>query len=180
RRLLQLATRLALEEIVHAAVDEIIAAGDADDLVAGVARLRPHRAALARPMHDPVRNAAQGDQCANLERRRLRQPAEARGDPAAMKLREFARFGDQAARRHGQDGFAVGRMDAERISARASVPPHANRKDLRAVLDQNSRWFGGPPIEERASGHVVKSGEEESTRNLPHLPPWESLGAKTN
>jgi hypothetical protein len=31
---------------------------------------------------------------------------------------------------------------------------------LRPVPDHESRGFGGPPIEERASSHVWKSGEE--------------------
>jgi hypothetical protein len=30
---------------------------------------------------------------------------------------------------------------------------------LRAVLDQKSRGFGGPPIKEGASSHVLESGE---------------------
>ena len=78
------------------------------------------------------------------------------------------------------DGFAIRGMDAKRISARASVPPQPDRKDLRAMLDQKSRGFGGAPIEERAGGHICKSGEEQFARILPYPPPWKSLGAKTN
>jgi hypothetical protein len=51
---------------------------------------------------------------------------------------------------------------------------------LRAVLDQKSCRFGGPPIEEGASGHVCQSGEQEFARILPYLPPAKSVGAKTN
>src|SRR5262249_42887197 len=79
-----------------------------------------------------------------------------------------------------QDGFAVGRMNAQRITARASVPSEPDRKDLRAMLDQKSRGFGGAPIQERAGSHVGKSGEEQVARILPYPPPWKSLGAKTN
>ena len=61
---------------MHAAVDELVAAGNAEHLVAALARLRPHRAALAGAVHDPVRHAAQRDHCARLKRRRLRQAAE--------------------------------------------------------------------------------------------------------
>src|SRR5215472_4282021 len=71
-------------------------------------------------------------------------------------------------------------MDAKRVSARASMAPKPDRKDLRAMLDQKSRGFGGAPIEERASGHICKSGEKQFARILPYPPPWKSLGAKTN
>src|SRR5262249_54558527 len=71
-------------------------------------------------------------------------------------------------------------MDAKRVSARASMAPKPDRKDLRAMLDQKSRGFGGAPIEERASGHICESGEEQFARILPYPPPGKSLGAKTN
>jgi len=35
------------------------------------------------------------------------------------------------------------------------------------VSDQKSRGFGGPPVEERASSHVLESGEQEFSRILP-------------
>src|SRR5690242_18567500 len=104
---------------MDAAIDELVAAGDAEHLVAALARLRPHRAALAGTMDDPVRHAAERDHCARLKRRRLWKTAETGGDPAAMELRELARLGNRAPRRHGQDGFAVGRMDAQGVTARA-------------------------------------------------------------
>src|SRR5581483_10073101 len=99
------------------------------------------RAALARAMHDAMRDTAKRNDGAGLERRSLRQAPETRRNPAAMELCELARLRDRAARRHGEDGFAVGRMDAERISARAPVPAQPDRKDLRAMLDQKSRGF---------------------------------------
>src|SRR5262245_37835157 len=131
-------------------------------------------------MHDPVRYPSQRQYRAGLERRGLGQTPEACGNPATVELRELARLRDQAARRHRQDRFAVCRMDAKRVSARSSMPPQPDRKDLRAMLDQKSRGFGGAPIEERASGHICKSGEEQFARILPYPPPGKSLGAKTN
>ena len=41
-----------------------------------------------------------------------------------------------AARRHGQDRFAVARMNAQRVTPRAAMPAQPNREDLRAVLDR--------------------------------------------
>jgi hypothetical protein len=150
------------------------AAGYAQNFLAAVAGFGPHRAALARAMHDPVRHAAQRYDCASLERRRLRQTAETRGDPAAMKPRKVLCFHERAARRHGQDGFTVGWMNAQGVTARAAMPAQPDRKDLRAVLDQKSRGFGGPPIKEGASSHVLESGEQEYTRILPYPPPGKS------
>ena len=129
-------------------------AGHAENFLAAIAGLHPDRAAFAGPMHQPMRHAAQGHQRAGLKRCRLRQPAETRGDPAAVKLREILGLRERAARRHGQDRFAVGRMNAQRIAPRAAVPPQPDREELRAVLDQKFRGFGRPPIEERASCHV--------------------------
>src|SRR5262249_56306721 len=106
---------MALEEVVDAAIDKLIAAGNAQHLVAALARLRPHRAALARAVHDPVRHAAERDHCARLERCGLRQTAETGRDPAAMQLRELARFRKRAARRHGEDRFTVRRMNTARV-----------------------------------------------------------------
>src|SRR5262249_44558824 len=87
---------------------------------------------------------------------------------------------DGAARRHGQDRGAVGRMDTQGVAARAPVPAELDREELRAVPDHDSRGFGGPPVEGRASSHVWKAGEEQFARNLPHPTPRKSLGAKTN
>ena len=75
-------------------LDMLGAAGDAENPLAAVARFGPHRAALAGAMHDPVRDAAQRHHGARKKRRRLRQPAETRGDPAAVTLREVLGVGD--------------------------------------------------------------------------------------
>jgi hypothetical protein len=98
-------------------------------------------------MHDPMWNAAQRNQSAGKKRGRLGQTAKTRGNPAAMTLREVFRFGDRASRRHGEDGFAVAWMNSQRISARAPMSAQSDRIDLRAMLDEKTRRFGGPPIE---------------------------------
>jgi hypothetical protein len=63
-------------------------------------------------MHDPVRHTAQRHHRAGVERCGLRQTTETGGDPATMKLCKVLGFRERTARRHGQDGFAVGRMNA--------------------------------------------------------------------
>ena len=146
-------------------------------------RCRAFRSTPCRARRRDARSgadAAQRHHGARMKRRRLRQTAEARGDPAAVTLREILGVGQGAARRHGQDRFAVAWMNAQRVAARAAVPAQPNRVDLRAVLDQKSRGFGRPPIKEGASSHVCKSGEQEFARILPYPPPVKSLGAKTN
>jgi hypothetical protein len=50
-------------------------------------------------MHDPMRDATQRNYCAREERRCLRQSAEARGNPAAVTLREILGLDDGAAGR---------------------------------------------------------------------------------
>jgi len=131
-------------------------------------------------VYDAVRNAAQRQYGARLKGRRLGQTSQTRGDPAAMKLRKIPRLRNCTARRHGQDRFAIRRMDAERVTARAPVPAKSYREKLGAVPDDKSRRFVRPPIEERASSHVCESGEEQFPRILPYPSPRKSLGAKTN
>src|SRR5207344_2355888 len=112
-----------------AAVHMVGAAGHAQDLVAAVTGFGPHRAALARAMHDPVRHAAQRYDCAGLKRRSLRQTAETGSDPATVKLRKVLGFHERAARRHGQDGFAIGWMNAQGVTPRAAMPAKPDRKN---------------------------------------------------
>ena len=80
---------LALEKIGDPARDMRRVAGDAEQALARSPALDPDRAALPAPVHDAVIDAAQRDHGAVRERRRLRQPAEPRRDPAAVLLREF-------------------------------------------------------------------------------------------
>jgi hypothetical protein len=177
---LQIVAHFALQIIGHAALDMLGAAGDADDPLAAVADFGPHRAADTGAMHDLVGDAAQRHHGTRKKRRRLRQAAETGGDPAAVTLREILGVGDGAARRHGEDRFAVAGMNAQGVAPRTPVPAQPNRIDLRAVFDQESGRFGRPPIKERASSHVCQSGEQEFARILPYPPPVKSLGAKTN
>jgi hypothetical protein len=144
---------------VDAPVHVVGAAGHAQDLLAAVAGFGPHRAALACAMHDPMRHTAQRYDSAGLKGCGLRQTAKTGGDPATVKLRKVLGFHERAPRRHGQDGLAIGWMNAQGVTPRAAVPPQPDRKDLRSVLDQKRRGFGGPPIKEGASSHVLESGE---------------------
>ena len=84
-----------------------------------------------------------------------------------MALREVFCFGERAAWRHGEDGFAIARMNSERVTARAAVPAQPNREELRPMGDQKGLGFVGPPIEECACGHVCQSGGQEVARILP-------------
>jgi len=135
---------------------------------------------LTGTVNDSVRDPTQRNYRAGKKRCRLRQPAETRGDPAAVTLRKVLGIGNRTARRDGQDRFAVTRMDSQGIAARAPVPAKPDRIDLRAMFDQKPRRLVGPPIKERASGHVCKSGDQKFARILPYPPPGKSLGAKTN
>jgi hypothetical protein len=165
---------------VHPTVDIVDVAGDAEDFLAAIARFHPHRAALAGPMHNPVRDATQRHHGAGLEGCGLRQAAETGCDPAAVELRELLGLPERAPRRHGQDGLAIGGMNAQGVTPRPPVPAQADREELRAMSDQKSRGFGGPPIKEGASSHICKSGEEKFARILPYPSPVKSFGAKTN
>lgn len=115
-----------------------------------------------------------------MKGRGLGQPAQASRDPAAMQMCELSRLGDRAARWHGQDRFAVGRVNAQGVTARAPVSPQPDCEKLGAVPDDKSRGFVRPPIKEGACSHVGKSGEEKLTPILPYPPPGKSLGTKTN
>src|SRR4051812_5201874 len=177
---MQIVARFALEVIANAALDMLKPSGHAENPLAAVPRLGPDRSALAGAVHDPVRNAAQRHHGARKKRRRLRQPAETRGDPGAMAMRKLLGIGERAARRHGENSFAVAWMNAQRVAPRAAMPPQPYRIDLRAMFDEKARGFGGPLIEESAGGHVSKSGQREIAGILPYPPPVKSLGAKTN
>src|SRR5271167_3326491 len=165
---------------MHPPLDIFGAACDTEDTLAAFARLGPDRAALAGAVHDSVRDAAQWNHGTGKKRRSLGQPAEACGDPAAVTLCEILGIGDRAAWRHGQDRFAIARMNTQGVATGAPMAAQPNRVDLRAVLDEKARRFVRPPIKEGASGHVCDSRDQEFARILPYPPPGKSLGAKTN
>lgn len=129
RRALKIAARLALEEVADAAVDMFEPTGDAEDAFTAISHLGPHRAARAGAMNDAMRRAAERYHRARLERRGLRQATETRGDPRTVTLREVLRFGERAPRRHGEDGFAVARMNSERVAARTAMPTQSDGKN---------------------------------------------------
>src|ERR1700730_2632282 len=156
------------------------AACDAEDPLAASAVFGPNRAALAGTMHDFMRDAAQWNHGPRKKRRCFWHLAEARGNPAAVTQREVLGVRDGAAWRHGEDRFAVAWMNAQGVATRATMAAQPNRIDLRAVLDQKTRRFVRPPIEEGANGHVCDSGDQKFARILPYPPPVKSLGAKTN
>jgi hypothetical protein len=71
-------------------------------------------------------------------------------------------------------------MNAQRITARATMAAQPYREDLGAVLDGKRVWFGGAAIEECAKGHVSSPSRQEVDGILPYPPPRKRLGAKTN
>src|ERR1700680_1531182 len=97
------------------------AAGDAEGPLTAFAVVGPSRAPLSGAMHDSMRDAAQWNHGSRKKRRRLRQPPKARCNPAAVTLREILGIGDRAARRHGQDRFAVAWMNAQGAAKRAPM-----------------------------------------------------------
>jgi hypothetical protein len=114
---------------------------------------------LAGAIDDSMRESAQRKHGARQKRRGLRQTAKASGNPSAMTLREVLGVSNRAARRHGQDRFAVAWMNAKRVSACPPVSSQSNGVNLRAVFDQKARGFVRPPIKEGAFGHVRNSGD---------------------
>ena len=166
RGFLQVAPCFALEKVVHAPVEMFAPAGDTENPLAAVTCFGPRRAALAGAMHDPVGDAAQRNDRAVVERGRLRQPSEARRDPAAVALRKVLGLRERSPWRHGQDRFAIARMDSQRIAASAAMAAQAHRIDLRTMLDEKPGGFSGTSIK-KCAGHFSKSGGGGSARTLP-------------
>jgi hypothetical protein len=123
---------------------------------------------------------AQRQRSPRCERYSFRQTAKTRRDPGAVALREILRIGEIAARRHGQDSFTAARMNAQRISSRAPMPPQLNRVDRSANFDCKRARLGGTTIKKGAKSHVSRSEGENDARILPYPPPRKSTLAKTN
>src|SRR4029453_4518125 len=100
-----------------------------------------------------MRLTAQRHVHAMRERRYLRQPLEPRGDPAAVLLREFFCFLDAAARRHGEDHFACGSIDAQRVASRLAMTAQAHEIDRLVENDLDDRRLAWTAIEQRAKRH---------------------------
>ena len=149
----ELALGFASQKIADAPIDMRGIAGNAKQPLAAAVRLGPNRAARAAAMRDPVRHAAQRNHDPVGERHRLRQPAKPRRDPAAVLLRERARFFQRAARRNREDHFAGRGLDAQRITARLPVPPHAHEIDRPIEDDFDRLRLTRPTIKQRTIRH---------------------------
>ncbi len=152
-RALEIALRLALEEVADAAVDVRALARDAQQEPTFSVSLGPHRSALAAAMHDAVGHTAQRHLGPMREWRRFRQPLEPRRDPAAVLLGEFLRFLQAAARRHGENHFARGCVDAQGVAPRLSVPSQSYEIDGLVENDLDGRWLTRTPIQQRTQRH---------------------------
>ncbi len=146
----EFALGLPAQEIADAAVDVRRFAGDAEKPFAIVAAIRPDSAALAAPMRNAMGDAAERNHHAVRKWHGLRQPAEPRGDPAAMLLRELARFLQGSARRHREDHLAGGRLNAQSIAARLAMPPQPHKVDRLVEDHLNGLRLARPTIEQCA------------------------------
>src|SRR5580692_2748843 len=134
----ELAPGLAAQVIADAPVEMRRVAGDAQQSLAVTGYFSPDGATHAAAVCDAVRYAAQRHHDAVGERRRLRQPPEPCGDPAAVLLRERARFLQRAARRDRQNDFARVRLDAQCVAPRLAVPAQLHQIN-RSVEDDLDR-----------------------------------------
>src|SRR5262249_4509373 len=121
-RRFQVAPGLPMQEVAHPPGEMRSVAGNADQALTAFVGLGPDSSAYPAAMHDAMRDAAQRHVGAVSKWRSLRQPLEPRCNPAAMLLRKRLGFFQTAARRHGQDDLAGGRLDAQRVAPRLSMP----------------------------------------------------------
>ena len=128
-------------------------ARDAEQPAAVFVGLGPHGAAHAAAVDDAMRLTAQRHVHAMRERRHLRQPLEPCGNPAAVLLRELFCFLDAAARGHGEDHFARGGVDAQRVAARLAMTAQAHEVDRLVENDLDDRGLAWTAIEQRAKRH---------------------------
>src|SRR5262249_53019169 len=152
-RRVEIALRLALEEVADAPVEVRGFARDAEQALAAVVGLGPYRAAHAAAMNDAVRIAAQRHVHPMRERRCFRQPLEPRRDPAAVLLRELFGFLNAAARRHGENHLARGGVDPQRVASRLAMTAQPHEMDRLVEYDLNDRGLARTAIEQRAKRH---------------------------
>src|SRR3954470_18742043 len=160
-RLGKVAPRFPLEEFLYAARDMGRLSGDRDDRIAPrVARRRSH-AADARPVHDPVRNAPEGEHGSVLEDHPFRHARESGGDPAAVSVGEALRRLEIGARRQGQDDLAGGARDPERDPPRGVAAAQRDAEALSVVTDGKMSRIGKGATEQREGhrGDLDASGE---------------------
>src|SRR5579872_3940555 len=146
----QISFGFALEKIGDAARHMRLLTGDAKQILAGRVTFNPYRAARARPVHDPMIDAAQRQSCAIGERGRLRQAAEPSRDPGTLLLRKVARLFQAPARRHRKQHFARGRMDTQCVAPRPPVTAHAHRIDRLVEGDVDRQRLARPAIKQSA------------------------------
>src|SRR3984957_6415800 len=149
----ELALGFAAEKIADATIDMRRIAGDAKEPLAAVVHLGPDGAAQAAAMRDAVRQAAERNNDAVRKADGLRQAAEPGGDPAAVLLRERARFFQRAARRNREDHFTGRGGNAQRIAARLPVAPHAHEINRSVEDDLDGLRFTRPTIKQRTIGN---------------------------
>jgi hypothetical protein len=118
-----------------------------------IRRLGPHRAARAPPVRDAMLDAAQRHDGAVGKRHGQRQAMHPRRDPAAVLLGKLLRLAKAAARRHGQDHFACGGLDAQGVAPRLAVPAHPHRKARLIELDLEGLRFARTAVEQGTQRH---------------------------
>src|SRR5262249_21312325 len=166
-RRLEIALRLAFEEIAGTAVDVRRLAPNAQPPAARVVRLRPRPAAHAPAAVDAVGVTPQRYLNSVGKGRRRRQALEPRRDPAAVLLRELFRLLEAAARRHGENHLAGGGVDAQRVASRLAMTPQAHEINRFVENDLNDRGLARTAIEQRAQRHG--STLEQPRRKYCHM-----------
>jgi hypothetical protein len=150
---IEIALRLALEEVADPAIEMDDLSGNAQQPAAMLVGLGPHRAALAPPMHDPMHHATQRQLGGMRERHRLGHSLEARGNPGTVLLGEFLRLPHAAARGHGEHHLARGGVDAQGVAARLAMASHADEIDRPLEHDLHDRRLARTPIQQRTQRH---------------------------
>ena len=131
-------------------------------------RLRPNRAVRAAAMGNAMRYTAQRHRDAVSKAQRYWQATQACRDPAAVLLRELARFFHRAARRHGKNDLPRCGGNAERIAARLTVPPYAHEIDRSIENNFDGLRLARPTVKQRAVRHNLAIPNPTQHRILPH------------
>jgi hypothetical protein len=115
-----------------------------------------------------VRLAAQRHLHPVRERGRLRQTLEPRRDPAAVLLGEFLCFPHAAARRHGENHLARGRVDTQRVAAGLAMAAQPHEIDRLVENDLYDRGLARTAIKQRTQRHRRKSTLEQPRAEYCH------------
>jgi hypothetical protein len=87
------------------------------------------------------------------EWRRLRQPFQACGNPAAVLLRKVLGFFHAAARRHGEDDLTRGGIDTQRVAPCLSMASDPDEIDRAVESDGDNRRLARTPIKQGTPRH---------------------------